>query len=77
MMPTPYIHTPSQVTRPNALYLGGEKSLFEALGRAKAMRLVEHVGVIGYTGEQVGVLRFWHAPRRISPACPFADCSAV
>jgi len=40
-----------QVTKPGPLYWGGEKALFEALAQAKRMRLLDHVGLVGYAGE--------------------------
>lgn len=40
------------MTKPGPLYWGGEKALFEALGQAKRMRLLDHVGLIGYTSEE-------------------------
>lgn len=46
----------AQVTRPSKLYWGGEKAVFEALGNAKRMRLVDHVGLIGYKADQVSGL---------------------
>jgi hypothetical protein len=58
-----------QVTRPSKLYWGGEKALFEALGNAKRMRLVDHVGLVGYKAEQVCVLSHQH--RWISGVCLF------
>lgn len=46
----------AQVTRPSKLYWGGEKAVFEALGNAKRMRLVDHVGLIGYKADQVSLI---------------------
>jgi len=41
-----------QVTKPGPLYWGGEKAIFEAVAQAKRMRLLDHVGVIGYLTEE-------------------------
>ncbi len=40
-----------QVTKPSRLYWGGEKAVFEALAQAKRMRLIDNVGLVGYTTE--------------------------
>jgi aryl-alcohol dehydrogenase-like predicted oxidoreductase len=41
-----------QVTKPGPLYWGGEKAIFEALGQAKRLRLLDHVGLVGYNTEE-------------------------